>query len=134
MQWAGLGYACGCVVSFLMQVAGMLLHVAVLGNCRHAHDASSVLPTTRLHCMPMLGLHPAHTYILQSLHRYSCRVHLWNENGRPTGMALVEFPTPQLATVALQKNKAIMGTRYIELFPATRGDLEKYSSKNPPLI
>lgn len=49
-------------------------------------------------------------------------------------MALVEFPTPQLATVALQKNKAIMGTRYIELFPATRGDLEKYSSKNPPLI
>lgn len=79
-------------------------------------------------------LHAATSAPLPVLSLRHCRVHLWNENGRPTGMALVEFPSPQIATIALQKNKAVMGTRYIELFPATRGDLEKYSSKNPPLV
>jgi heterogeneous nuclear ribonucleoprotein F/H len=44
-------------------------------------------------------------------------------------MALVEFPSAQEATMGLAKNKAVMGTRYIELFPATRGDLDKFGSR-----
>jgi hypothetical protein len=39
------------------------------------------------------------------------RVHMWTEGGRPTGMALVQFSTPQEASMARNKDKQLMGTR-----------------------
>lgn len=57
------------------------------------------------------------------------RVYIWTDGGRPTGMALAEFPSAQEATAALSKNKQNLGSRYIELFPATRSDLQKFQEK-----
>ncbi|KAF5827170.1 putative heterogeneous nuclear ribonucleoprotein [Dunaliella salina] len=51
------------------------------------------------------------------------------ENGRPSGVAFVEFPTPQEATTALTKNRQTMGTRYVEIFAANRSDLERYKAR-----
>eukprot|EP00798_Chlamydomonas_sp_ICE-L_P025659 gene25659-11323_t len=44
---------------------------------------------------------------------------------RPSGSAFVEFPTTQEAAKARAKNLQMMGSRYIEIFPADRYDLEK---------
>ena len=41
-------------------------------------------------------------------------------DGRPSGQAFVEFPTAEAAQAALKKNKASMGSRYVELFPSSR--------------
>ncbi|GIL69345.1 hypothetical protein Vretimale_13462 [Volvox reticuliferus] len=57
------------------------------------------------------------------------RVHMWTDGGRPTGMALVQFNTPQEASIARNKDKGLMGTRYVEIFPATRGDLDKFMAR-----
>ncbi|KXZ45594.1 hypothetical protein GPECTOR_53g87 [Gonium pectorale] len=57
------------------------------------------------------------------------RVHMWTDGGRPTGMALVQFNTPQEASIARNKDKQLMGTRYVEIFPATRGDLDKFMAR-----
>ncbi|EFJ41175.1 hypothetical protein VOLCADRAFT_84201 [Volvox carteri f. nagariensis] len=57
------------------------------------------------------------------------RVHMWTDGGRPTGMALVQFNTPQEASIARSKDKGLMGTRYVEIFPATRGDLDKFMAR-----
>ncbi|GFR47768.1 hypothetical protein Agub_g9535 [Astrephomene gubernaculifera] len=57
------------------------------------------------------------------------KVHMWTDGGRPTGMALVQFSTPQEASMARNKDKGLMGTRYVEIFPATRGDLEKFMAR-----
>ncbi|PNH05294.1 Heterogeneous nuclear ribonucleoprotein F [Tetrabaena socialis] len=62
------------------------------------------------------------------------RVHMWTDGGRPTGMALVQFTTPQEASVARNKDKALMGTRYVEIFPATRGDLDKFAARTGDVI
>jgi len=51
------------------------------------------------------------------------------DNGRPSGVAFVEFPSPQEATSALAKNKQMMGSRYVEMFPANRADLERYKAR-----
>lgn len=51
------------------------------------------------------------------------------DNGRPSGVAFVEFPTPQEATTAMGKNKQMMGSRYVEMFPANRADLERYKAR-----
>jgi heterogeneous nuclear ribonucleoprotein F/H len=48
------------------------------------------------------------------------------DHGRPSGVAFVEFPTPQEATAAMAKNKQMMGSRYIEIFPANRADLDRW--------
>jgi heterogeneous nuclear ribonucleoprotein F/H len=53
-------------------------------------------------------------------------VFIVQEGGRPSGIAFVEFPTAAEATGAMGKNKQMMGSRYIEIFPASRADLEKY--------
>eukprot|EP00798_Chlamydomonas_sp_ICE-L_P017038 gene17038-23330_t len=53
-------------------------------------------------------------------------VYVVSENGRPSGIAFVEFPTTQEAAIAMGKNKQMMGSRYIEIFPAAKADLEKY--------
>lgn len=51
------------------------------------------------------------------------------DGGRPSGVAFVEFNSPQEATTALSKNRQTMGTRYVEIFPANRSDLERYKAR-----
>ena len=57
-------------------------------------------------------------------HYYS--VHIITDYGRPTGVALVELATPQDAAAAGAKDKAMMGSRYIEVFPSSREELNRY--------
>jgi len=45
---------------------------------------------------------------------------------RPTGMAFVEFDSPETAQLALKKHKQTMGSRYIEIFPASEDDRARY--------
>ena len=44
-------------------------------------------------------------------------------DGRPSGEAYVEFMTAAAQQSALQRHKQQLGTRYIELFPSSKGDL-----------
>lgn len=53
-------------------------------------------------------------------------VHIITDYGRPTGVALVEFGSPQDAQSAAAKDKQMMGTRYIEVFPSSRDELQRY--------
>lgn len=53
-------------------------------------------------------------------------VHIITDYGRPTGVALVEFTSTQDAQVALTKDKQLMGARYIEVFPSSRDELQRY--------
>lgn len=54
---------------------------------------------------------------------------MWTDGGRPTGMALVQFSTPAEASMARAKDRQLMGSRYVEIFPATRGDIERYTTR-----
>jgi len=45
---------------------------------------------------------------------------------RPTGMAFVEFGSVELAQKALKKHKESIGSRYIEVFPASEDDRARY--------
>lgn len=53
-------------------------------------------------------------------------VHIITDYGRPTGVALVEFASPQDAQAAGAKDKQMMGTRYIEVFASSRDELQRY--------
>eukprot|EP00879_Flechtneria_rotunda_P003460 GHRR01003689.1.p1 GENE.GHRR01003689.1~~GHRR01003689.1.p1 ORF type:complete len:289 (+),score=74.26 GHRR01003689.1:301-1167(+) len=53
-------------------------------------------------------------------------VHIITDYGRPTGVALVEFASPHDAQAAAGKDKQMMGTRYIEVFPSSRDELQRY--------
>ena len=53
-----------------------------------------------------------------------------HEGGRPNGIAFVELPNSQEATAAMAKNKQMMGSRYVEIFPANRSDLERYRARS----
>lgn len=43
-----------------------------------------------------------------------------NFEGRPAGVAFVEFENPAEAAAAMSKDRAMMGNRYVELFPSSR--------------
>jgi hypothetical protein len=55
-----------------------------------------------------------------------CSVHIITDYGRPTGVALVEFASAADASTGLAKDKQMMGTRYIEVFPSSREELQRY--------
>jgi len=44
--------------------------------------------------------------------------------GRPSGEAYVEFRDASGVQAALQRNRQLMGSRYIEVFPASKGEME----------
>lgn len=48
--------------------------------------------------------------------------------GRPSGMAFVQFPSLQAASVALQKDRKSMGHRYIELFPSDEEERKRHKA------
>ncbi len=60
---------------------------------------------------------------------HGCSVFIVHEGGRPNGIAFVELPTAQECTACMVKNKQMMGSRYVEIFPANKGDLEKYRAR-----
>lgn len=47
-------------------------------------------------------------------------------DGRPNGMAFVEFETAEAVTAAIQKDRQMMGSRYVEIFPATADERSRY--------
>ena len=50
-----------------------------------------------------------------------CRIHIViNYDGRPAGVAFVEFGTPNEAAESMVKDRAMMGSRYVELFASSR--------------
>lgn len=53
---------------------------------------------------------------------------VYNDSGKPSGEAYVQFVNPDVATRAMSKNKQNMGHRYVELFPSSMG--EAYAEAN----
>ncbi|PAA58822.1 hypothetical protein BOX15_Mlig015426g2 [Macrostomum lignano] len=53
---------------------------------------------------------------------------VYNDSGKPSGEAYVQFTAPDVAMRAMSKNKENMGHRYIELFPSSMG--EAYAEAN----
>lgn len=49
-------------------------------------------------------------------------------DGRPNGIAFVEFATSEVAEAALKKDRHLMGTRYIELFLVTEEERARHVS------
>lgn len=45
--------------------------------------------------------------------------------GKSTGIAYVEFDNPEHAELCMSKNKHLMGMRYIELFMASRQEMQR---------
>ncbi|XP_047942341.1 G-rich sequence factor 1-like isoform X2 [Salvia hispanica] len=58
------------------------------------------------------------------------KVHLIaNSEGRPAGESFVEFESPEESKAAMSKDRMTLGYRYIELFPASREELEEAASR-----
>ena len=47
-------------------------------------------------------------------------------DGRPNGMAFVEFDSPAAAEAALGKDRHLMGSRYIELFISSEEECARF--------
>ncbi|XP_042510390.1 heterogeneous nuclear ribonucleoprotein F-like isoform X1 [Macadamia integrifolia] len=52
-----------------------------------------------------------------------------NMDGRPTGEAFVEFPSPDDSKAAMEKDRMTLGSRYIELFPSSQEELDEAVSR-----
>ncbi|KAL6563924.1 hypothetical protein OROHE_005164 [Orobanche hederae] len=58
------------------------------------------------------------------------KIHLiGNAEGRAAGEAIVEFASPEDSRAAMAKDRKMLGYRYIELFPASRDELEEAASR-----
>ncbi|KAL0435385.1 UNVERIFIED_CONTAM: RNA-binding protein sym-2 [Sesamum radiatum] len=58
------------------------------------------------------------------------KIHLIaNSEGRPAGEAFVEFASSEDSRAAMTKDRMTLGYRYIELFPASREELEEAASR-----
>lgn len=51
-------------------------------------------------------------------------------DGRASGAAFVEFPSPVDAKRAMLKDRQLMGSRYVELFPSSREEAAKAATKS----
>jgi RNA recognition motif-containing protein len=52
-------------------------------------------------------------------------------NNRPNGTALVRFATPQdAAAAAAAQHMQSLGGRYIEVFPCSREDVQRYMARS----
>lgn len=47
-----------------------------------------------------------------------------NRRGRNSGDAFVQFATKEMAEKALERNKEVMGNRYIEIFPSRKSEIQ----------
>lgn len=55
-----------------------------------------------------------------------------DRQGRSTGVGFAEFPSTADAQEAIKKDTHRMGRRYIELFPVTEDERDKYVKKDAP--
>ncbi|KAJ8424745.1 hypothetical protein Cgig2_013526 [Carnegiea gigantea] len=56
----------------------------------------------------------------------------YNSAGKPSGEAFVEFSSPDDSKAAMVKDNMTLGSRYIELFPATREEMDEAIVKGRP--
>ena len=57
-------------------------------------------------------------------------VHItYNSSGRPSGEAFVKFSSPDESKAAMVKDKMTLGSRYIELFPASKEEMDEATAK-----
>lgn len=78
----------------------------------------------RLRGLPYVAMDSDVRAFLSGLDVLPNGVHLTKHaDGRPTGEAFVEFASEESVNAALGRNKERMGTRYIEVFRATKEDL-----------
>lgn len=54
-------------------------------------------------------------------------VFLVMDGDRPNGTAFVEFHSPEDAQIAMSKDRQMMGTRYIEMFPSSKEEQARYT-------
>ncbi|GMH32181.1 hypothetical protein BSKO_00015 [Bryopsis sp. KO-2023] len=54
-------------------------------------------------------------------------VFIVTDYGRPSGLAFVDFASPEDAHAAMTKDRQMMGTRYIEIFASTGEERARYS-------
>lgn len=60
-------------------------------------------------------------------------VHMtYTSSGRPSGEAFVEFANPEDSRAAMVKDKMTLGSRYVELFPASREEMDEAIAKGRP--
>ncbi|KAL8129344.1 hypothetical protein V2J09_018499 [Rumex salicifolius] len=59
---------------------------------------------------------------------------IFSYDGRPTGEAYVEFAGPRESEAAMAKNRKMLGSRYIELFPSTRQELNEALAKGSSVL
>jgi heterogeneous nuclear ribonucleoprotein F/H len=52
-----------------------------------------------------------------------------NSEGRPSGEAYVEFENAEDSKAAMAKDRMTLGSRYIELFPSSHGEMEDTISR-----
>lgn len=68
-------------------------------------------------------------FTFQSARTSTCPAHSVHvaslADGRPSGQAFVEFASEEDAQMALRKNRATLGTRYVEMFPAKRDEMNR---------
>ncbi|GAB2287041.1 hypothetical protein Dimus_021428 [Dionaea muscipula] len=54
------------------------------------------------------------------------KVHItYNSEGRPSGDAFVEFSNPEDSRAAMSKDRKTLGSRYIELFPSSKQEMDE---------
>ena len=54
-----------------------------------------------------------------------------NYEGRPAGVAFVEFENAEESATAMAKDRAMMGNRYVELFPSSREEATRTATGGP---
>lgn len=81
-------------------------------------SARTVHPVLRLRGLPFSASRRDIVNFFKDFNLRENAVHLVvSAEGRPTGEAFVEFPSITLSKAAMNKDKMILGDRYIELFP-----------------
>jgi heterogeneous nuclear ribonucleoprotein F/H len=53
-------------------------------------------------------------------------VHIVSEYNRPTGVAFVEFNSPQDAGRGMAKDRQMMGNRYVEIFHSSPQEMSRF--------
>lgn len=87
-------------------------------------DMSSMEPCIRMRGLPFGAAIPDVEAFFEGLPLLKGGIYIMiGVDGRPLGEAFVQFETPEAVTSALERNRSLMGTRYIELFGSTKGEM-----------
>jgi hypothetical protein len=117
MRTSEAGAVCVCVCD---GVGGPCIHVdwSLRRLGRHCHHSTNHARTI---CRPPTTSTPPP----RPRPRHSVHIAL-GPDGRPNGMAFVEFDSEDAAAAGLQKDRHIIGSRYIEVFLSTADERARY--------